>query len=301
MVRCLATLLLIIFGIGCQGSTGDSLELNQSGSGGVSTTPQTMQPPQLVADTKTPPQLIGGTMSPPTPLDDVGGTPPVDKPDRQPPPPSDMPTEMNTPAQGGPAFAMPILESDRHLINKTWIIGIDHGARSEDQTQCTNFDEQGFPFCYNGHKGTDFLVVGGFTTTDMTDVHVVAAASGTVIKVEDGHYDRCHGELSTGDVSCDGHPVVPNVVYVRHTEGWVTRYLHLKKDSITVNVGDVVECGQVLGRVGSSGWSSFPHLHFAVINALGRVTDPYGGSVTQQRSLWVGQTSDDGLPSAVCP
>ena len=205
----------------------------------------------------------------------------------------DMPSERR--------YTMPILPADRHLINGTWIIGIDHGPRSNDQTQCTNFDEQGFPFCYNGHEGTDFLVTGGFRTTDMTDVHVIAAAQGTVIRVEDGHYDRCHGELNTGEVSCDGNPIVPNVVHIRHPDGWVTRYLHLKKHSIVVNLGDEVECGQVIGRVGSSGWSSFPHLHFTVIDPRGHVVDPYQGSVTGPRSLWMEQIAEDGLPGAACP
>jgi len=41
-------------------------------------------------------------------------------------------------------------------------------------------------------------------------------------------------------------------------------YAHLKAGSVAVKVGDVVEAGQVLGKLGSSGNSTEPHLHFQV-------------------------------------
>ena len=92
----------------------------------------------------------------------------------------------------------------------------------------------------------------------------------------------------------------PNLVAIRHEGGWVTRYLHLKKNSIPVSVGDRVACGDRLGFVGSSGRSTFPHLHFAVLDAVGRVTDPYAGSVNDMKSLWWEQMSSDGLPGTRC-
>jgi murein DD-endopeptidase MepM/ murein hydrolase activator NlpD len=51
-----------------------------------------------------------------------------------------------------------------------------------------------------------------------------------------------------------------NVVIVRHTGNRETLYAHLS--SIGVRKGQRVEQGQYIGAVGSTGWSTGPHLHF---------------------------------------
>jgi len=52
------------------------------------------------------------------------------------------------------------------------------------------------------------------------------------------------------------------MVEVDHGYGYVTRYGHLS--SIAVHIGDEVTDGEVVGRVGSSGRSTGPHLHYEV-------------------------------------
>lgn len=56
-----------------------------------------------------------------------------------------------------------------------------------------------------------------------------------------------------------------NMVLINHGDGYKTRYAHMVKGSITVAVGDYVEAGQTIGKVGSTGNSTGPHLHFEVI------------------------------------
>ncbi|MFZ5591507.1 MAG: peptidoglycan DD-metalloendopeptidase family protein [Bacillota bacterium] len=73
---------------------------------------------------------------------------------------------------------------------------------------------------------------------------VVAAQSGTVIRA--GWY--------SGYGKC---------VDVSHGDGVITRYGHLSR--ISVAVGQYVEKGQLIGRVGNTGRSTGPHLHFEVI------------------------------------
>ena len=52
-------------------------------------------------------------------------------------------------------------------------------------------------------------------------------------------------------------------IKVEHDYGYKTAYGHLS--SIAVSAGEYVEKGQLIGRVGSSGYSTGPHLHFEVI------------------------------------
>ncbi len=61
------------------------------------------------------------------------------------------------------------------------------------------------------------------------------------------------------------------VVEVNHGNGYVTRYAH--NSANTVNVGDRVIKGQVIAKVGMTGRSTGPHLHFEVFYN-GRVVDP---------------------------
>ena len=51
-----------------------------------------------------------------------------------------------------------------------------------------------------------------------------------------------------------------NVVIVRHTANHSTVYAHLSR--INVNKGQAIQKGQAIGAVGTTGWSTGPHLHF---------------------------------------
>lgn len=63
------------------------------------------------------------------------------------------------------------------------------------------------------------------------------------------------------------------MVEVRHKDGMETRYGHLSK--ISVSVGQNVEKGKTqIGNVGTTGWTTGPHLHFEIRDSRGRPVNP---------------------------
>ena len=109
--------------------------------------------------------------------------------------------------------------------------------------------------------------------------------------------------MSTFESSCDGHSGEANYVIVEHptAQGPVyTLYWHMMTDSVLVQPGQAVECGEAIGTVGSSGNSSTPHLHFQLEPPVGQRIDPYAGAESQAETWWDVQDADDGLPGPGC-
>ncbi len=89
----------------------------------------------------------------------------------------------------------------------------------------------------------------------------IAAASGTPVKA------TASGRvLHTDDFFFSG-----NTVYVDHGAGVISMYAHLSE--IAVAPGDVVEQGDIIGKVGSTGRATGPHLHWSVY-LNGEAVDP---------------------------
>jgi murein DD-endopeptidase MepM/ murein hydrolase activator NlpD len=162
---------------------------------------------------------------------------------------------------------------------------VDHNLAYPDQVLDYNCGDRTYDLenGYN-HRGTDLgLWPFGWNKMDNDQVQVVAAAPGIIVGRTDGNYDR----------NCSGTTNAPwNSVHVRHSDGSVAWYGHLKNGSLTgKRVGDTVQAGEYLGIVGSSGRSGGPHLHFQLQDSAGQVIDPYQGTCNTltPNSWWITQ------------
>lgn len=133
---------------------------------------------------------------------------------------------------------------------------------------------------YDGHKGTDY---GAARYTA-----IYAAAVGTLAAKQDGW----------GDGSLGTDPSHANFVIVNHASGMRTLYWHMQAWTVTTkSIGSGIACGEQIGKVGNSGMTSGPHLHFET-QLNGVPDDPYAGSCGGPASWWVNQNG--GNPTTTC-
>ena len=106
------------------------------------------------------------------------------------------------------------------------------------------------------NKGIDISSEGA----DPNTINIIAVKPGVVTYPTDDSQTKFEDSGTASDG--DGYG---NYVKIRHSDGSYTLYAHLAKDSITVKADDVVEQGQVIGKMGRSGDASETKLHFEKI------------------------------------
>ena len=92
-----------------------------------------------------------------------------------------------------------------------------------------------------------------FDMPENTPVH--ASRGGIVFDVKNDS-DKGGGDRSFFDDA--------NYIHIMHGDGSFAQYYHLRKNGTTVEVGDTVRAGQLIGYSGNTGFSTHPHLHFTV-------------------------------------
>ncbi len=126
---------------------------------------------------------------------------------------------------------------------------------------------------YQGHDGTDFRIPS--IKVQKQGVPVMATADGKVKAVRDGVPDALLTSATKADVAGEE---CGNGVIIDHKDGWQTQYCHMAQGSITVKPGNRVARGSIIGRVGLSGATEFPHVHLTVRHN-GEVVDPFAPSL----------------------
>ncbi|HYO77431.1 MAG TPA: peptidoglycan DD-metalloendopeptidase family protein, partial [Thermoanaerobaculia bacterium] len=136
-----------------------------------------------------------------------------------------------------------------------------------------NCGELTFP----GHSGHDPYIRS--FREQAIGVPVFAVLDGTVVDLHDGEPD----ENTDNDSS-----KISNFIALRHANEQTTQYVHLRRGSITHQLGQFVAAGTQIGLVGSSGASVAPHSHFE-LQYRRQPVEPMAGPCRPGRSFFADQ------------
>lgn len=107
------------------------------------------------------------------------------------------------------------------------------------------------------HYGIDYVQYAG--------ANIYSVKEGRVIFANYGYTDDYGKPFDSADPNKRNGGGFGNYVTIDHGSGIIGTYAHLKPEAFkTVNVGDIVSKGQVIGRMGTTGFSTGPHLHFEI-------------------------------------
>jgi murein DD-endopeptidase MepM/ murein hydrolase activator NlpD len=127
-------------------------------------------------------------------------------------------------------YRVPFAVAKNHTISQAYPYAMTHGS-------------------VDAHYAVDIAMPIG------TDIY--AARGGTVFEVASTNF---RGGL---DPEEDGASA--NLIRILHDDGTYGVYAHLNWNTIRVEIGDTVQRGEYIADSGNTGFSSGPHLHFAVI------------------------------------
>lgn len=162
---------------------------------------------------------------------------------------------------------------DCELGKNCWIVNLPRHF-VEDNRRGNEVDFSCGSKTYPGHKGTD-IAIRNLAKMEQ-GVDVLATVDSVVRGMRDGMDDVNIREA--GQDSIKGRECGNGVVL--RADGFEYQYCHLKKGSINVRAGDKIEKGEVIGQIGLSGNTEYPHLHLSVRKKYGDTWidfDPFYG------------------------
>lgn len=119
------------------------------------------------------------------------------------------------------------------------------------------------------------------------DAALYAVADGRVVALVDSFPD-IEGRSDRGNRNITLDNIIGNYITLDLGEGRFALYGHLKHKSLKIKPGEIVKAGQMIARLGNSGNSDEPHLHFQMTDAnspLGAEGIPYVFESFTQRGI----------------
>jgi hypothetical protein len=145
-----------------------------------------------------------------------------------------LPGDPDSQHQPGGLYRAPFAAANSHVISQAFPYAITHMTA-------------------DAHYAMDIAMPIG--------THIYAARGGTVFEVASNNY--------RGGLDPDKDMEAANLIRILHDDGTYAVYAHLNWNTIRVEPGDAVERGEYIADSGNTGFSSGPHLHFAVIRNAG--------------------------------
>lgn len=168
------------------------------------------------------------------------------------------------------------------LRGTNWLSASGLSNDSSHRTAALYFDGRPyFPELY----GIDFLQIGANGRTFKGDIHqnknyycynqeVLAVADGKIVSIQDGIAEN-NPHTKQFAVQINEKTLPGNYIIIDLGNNKFAAYGHLIPGSIKVKVGDSVKRGDVIAKLGNSGNSAEPHLHFQMMdNAVFLRTNP---------------------------
>jgi len=189
-------------------------------------------------------------------------------------PPSEYENPADHDSGKDPSFKWPTRSTVRRITSR-------YGKRDDPVAKKQGEKKPSF------HKGLDLAAD---NWRDSRGSEILASASGRIIKISDYGKVIFHPTLEIAQQArADAKGVT---LVIQHANGWITKYSHLMWDEITqgwasilyrsadlgisddgVNRALTVEVGKLIGHMGTTGYSTGPHLHFQM-EKDGQHTDP---------------------------
>jgi len=144
-----------------------------------------------------------------------------------------------------------------------WTPGIENAQHDDSYQYALPYGKrktfrvvQGFNGGYS-HQGASRYAV-DFAMPIGTPIH--AARGGQVIDLQQKH--------NKGGANRN-FAKYANFITILHDDGTTGEYYHLQQNGVVPTLGQDIKRGQLIGYSGNTGFSSLPHLHFAVYQAKG--------------------------------